>query len=112
VFVTGMSNGAMMSLRLACQSNRFSAVAAVAGNLPEPLATRCKPAGKDVLLIHGVDDAIVPYAGGYVSGIRPGNKRGRVLSAKQTFALLGKANGCQATREIPVRDLFHVPRAF
>src|SRR5581483_3179096 len=33
VFVTGMSNGAMMALRLACQTDVFAAIASVAGTL-------------------------------------------------------------------------------
>lgn len=33
VYVTGMSNGAMMALRLGCQSDIFAAIASVAGTL-------------------------------------------------------------------------------
>jgi polyhydroxybutyrate depolymerase len=63
VFVTGMSNGAMMAYRLACErSDRFAGIAPVAGALNvEP----CQPAKPvSVLAVHGTADASVPYAGG------------------------------------------------
>ncbi|MBB3754326.1 polyhydroxybutyrate depolymerase [Mycolicibacterium sp. BK634] len=61
VFATGMSNGAMMALRLACQSSLFAAVAPVAGTL----LTGCSGASPtSVLQIHGTADDRVPYGGG------------------------------------------------
>lgn len=61
VFVTGMSNGAMMALRLACQTDVFAAIAAVAGTL----LTDCSHARPtSVLQIHGTADDRVPYNGG------------------------------------------------
>ncbi|WP_036337762.1 alpha/beta hydrolase family esterase [Mycolicibacterium aromaticivorans] len=61
VFATGMSNGAMMALRLACQSNLFAAIAPVAGTL---LAQCSDPSPTSVLQIHGTADDRVPYGGG------------------------------------------------
>ena len=61
VYVTGMSNGAMMALRLGCQSNTFAAIAPVAGTL----MTDCSHAQPtSVLQIHGTADDRVPYNGG------------------------------------------------
>lgn len=61
VYVTGMSNGAMMALRLGCQTTTFAAVAVVAGTL----LTDCSGAHPtSVLQIHGTADAQVPYNGG------------------------------------------------
>jgi polyhydroxybutyrate depolymerase len=61
IYVTGMSNGAMMALRLACQSDLFAAVAPVAGTL----LTDCAHATPtSVLQIHGTADDRVPYGGG------------------------------------------------
>ncbi|OBK10989.1 alpha/beta hydrolase family esterase [Mycobacterium asiaticum] len=61
VYVTGMSNGAMMSLRLACDTDIFAAVAPVAGTM----VTNCSRARPtSVLQIHGTADASVPYNGG------------------------------------------------
>lgn len=61
IYVTGMSNGAMMALRLGCQTDLFAAVAAVAGTL----LTDCSRAVPTSLLqIHGTADDRVPFDGG------------------------------------------------
>jgi len=62
VYAAGFSNGACMAHRLACESDRFAAVAAVSGNMPSDMANRCSN-GKAVSVIdlHGTDDATVPY---------------------------------------------------
>lgn len=61
IYVTGMSNGAMMALRLGCQSDIFAALAPVAGTL----LTDCSaPRPASVLQIHGTADDRVPYNGG------------------------------------------------
>ena len=61
VYVAGMSNGAMMALRLGCQSDLFAAIAPVAGTL----LTDCSRARRvSVLQIHGTADDRVPYDGG------------------------------------------------
>ena len=44
VYVTGMSNGAMMALRLGCQTDVFAAIAPVAGTL----LTDCSNASADI----------------------------------------------------------------
>jgi polyhydroxybutyrate depolymerase len=61
VYVTGMSNGAMMALRLACQTSLFAAVAPVAGTL---LTDCSQPQPTSVLQVHGTADDRVPYDGG------------------------------------------------
>jgi poly(3-hydroxybutyrate) depolymerase len=61
VYATGMSNGAMMALRLGCQTDTFAAIAPVAGTL----LTDCSQARPtSVLQIHGTADDRVPYNGG------------------------------------------------
>jgi polyhydroxybutyrate depolymerase len=61
VYVTGMSNGAMMALRLGCQTDMFAAIAPVAGTLLTD-CSRARPTS--VLQIHGTADERVPYEGG------------------------------------------------
>lgn len=64
VFVLGHSNGAMMALRLMCQTTAFSAAVSVSGPL-EIDAKDCTLArGRRILSIHGALDANVPVAGG------------------------------------------------
>ncbi len=61
VYATGMSNGAMMALRLGCQTDTFAAIAPVAGTL----LTDCSQARPTSMLqIHGTADDRVPYNGG------------------------------------------------
>ena len=61
VYATGMSNGAMMALRLGCQTDTFAAIAPVAGTL-ETDCSGARPTS--VLQIHGTADDRVPYNGG------------------------------------------------
>ncbi|MEO8528506.1 MAG: PHB depolymerase family esterase [Pseudolysinimonas sp.] len=65
-FATGMSNGALMSYRLACDTTLFAAIAPVAGTI----VTTCDhPAATSVLEIHGLDDASVRMDGAPGGGV-------------------------------------------
>lgn len=63
VFMTGMSNGAMMAQRFACErADLVAAIAPVAGQLN---VGSCRPSRSvSVLMIHGLKDEHAPYAGG------------------------------------------------
>lgn len=85
VFLVGHSNGAFMSLRLACDaSERFAGVVAVAGSTFDD-ARRCGE-GPPVptLLLHGDQDTLVPIEG------RPG----LYPSARETGARFAQRNRC------------------
>ncbi len=74
IFVVGMSNGALMSYRLACESlPGLTAIVAVAGSFyPDP--NRCASARPvSVLHIHGTDDDIIKVEGGSDPSIGPGS---------------------------------------
>ena len=66
VYVFGMSNGAAMAGRLACErADRFAAVAQVAGTAAHVVAVDCRPARPmPILQIHGAADHLAPYEGG------------------------------------------------
>ena len=72
VYSTGISNGGMMSTRLACSlSSRIAAVAPVAGAYYPPMATNVNPgetcpdaAVVPVIAFHGTADTTVPFNGG------------------------------------------------
>ncbi|HEY3804019.1 MAG TPA: PHB depolymerase family esterase [Kofleriaceae bacterium] len=108
VFVTGMSNGGMMTYRLGCElADKIAAIAPVSGPLAASLATTCRPARPlPVLAMHGTDDPIVPYGGGEIR-LRNLNARGEVMSAEAAAELFARADGCTGaparTRE-PDRD--------
>jgi polyhydroxybutyrate depolymerase len=63
VFATGISNGGMMSYRLACEaSDVFAAVGVVSGALVSPDCAPKEPVS--VIHFHGTDDSYVPLGGG------------------------------------------------
>jgi polyhydroxybutyrate depolymerase len=95
IFCTGISNGAMMSLRMACEaSDRIAAVAAVAGNLPEELINHQPKDHVSIMLMNGDEDPLVPWEGGYVHFGR--QKRGKVISAMDTFKYWQDRNGMES----------------
>ncbi|HEX7521757.1 MAG TPA: PHB depolymerase family esterase, partial [Acidimicrobiia bacterium] len=77
VYAVGMSNGAMMAGRLACQlSERIAAIAQVAGTAAADAAQWCHPGRPvPVMQIHGTADPLVPYEGGPLGGGRHARRR-------------------------------------
>lgn len=67
VFASGMSNGAIMSHRLACElSERIAAIAPVAGTIGVSTCAPARPV--PVMQVHGTDDGHVPWDGGVGCG--------------------------------------------
>ncbi len=68
VYVTGISNGALMSFRLACElSDRIAAIAPVDGSMLANFSTQCSPTEPvPVLMMNGIDDPLVPWEGGQI----------------------------------------------
>ena len=98
VYVTGISNGAIMSYRLACEiPHKIAAIAPVDGNIPQMLFPDCYPASPvSVLAINNVNDPLVPYEGGNIySSIRRLNL-GKVLSVNESIAFWVSRNQCEA----------------
>ncbi|MCE9527288.1 MAG: prolyl oligopeptidase family serine peptidase [Planctomycetales bacterium] len=63
IFATGISNGGMMSYRLAAElSDRIAAIAPVAGTLGIETVKPSRPV--PVLHFHGTDDQFLPFKGG------------------------------------------------
>ena len=92
VYAAGMSNGAMMSYRLACErADRFAAIAPVAGQMSERLSASCAPSRPvSVIAFLGMEDPLVPFLGGPVKG-----NRGPVLSASGSREKWAAFNGCE-----------------
>jgi len=94
VYATGISNGAMMSFRLGCElSKKITAIAPVAGSMPEGLPGRCLPSREmPVLMISNTDDRLVRWGGGEV---RFGRKTfGRTISVPETVRYWVTHNQC------------------
>jgi polyhydroxybutyrate depolymerase len=105
VFVTGASNGGMMTLRLACaEVVDLAGIATMIANLPASLAGCKLTKPLPIVVINGTADPIVPYDGGTV-GVRL--QRGAVLSTEQTVAPFAGRNGCAdlKSRMLPDRNI-------
>ena len=99
VYVMGMSNGAMMALRLALEMKPApAAVAAVSGTMAASSACTGPAPQVSVLLIDGTDDPIVPYAGGRVGLGR--HKTGTVTGVTASRDWWLQADGLQGTPAI------------
>lgn len=94
VYATGISNGAMMSLRLACElTDRIAAVAPVVGAMPVNLTFTCRPSKPiSLLFINGMNDPLVPWNGGSVRFLR--QRLGRVVSVPETVSLWASHDRC------------------
>ncbi len=90
VYVTGISNGAMMAYRLAVEApDIVAAVAAVAGTLDLDPALVKVP--KPVLHFHGSDDEYVPWNGGRGSRTALGNAHRSVMTTIGTWVRIDGA---------------------
>lgn len=66
IYLTGMSNGAMMAYSMACRTSIAAAVGAVAGTLLDDCP---HPSPTSVIHVHGTDDENVRYDGAPGSGV-------------------------------------------
>lgn len=92
VFATGMSNGAILSHRLACElSERIAAIAPVAGTIG---VRDCHPTRRvPVMQIHGTADEHVPWNG----GVGCGPSSTDFISVPETMEGWRDRNGCRAS---------------
>jgi len=97
-YVCGMSNGGMMSFYLAFfLQDKISAIATVAASMPENLS-KGEPLNRiPILMIHGTDDPVVPWEGGYVSLF--GKNHGKVLSIYDTINFWKKHYNCKRSEK-------------
>jgi polyhydroxybutyrate depolymerase len=95
VYATGLSNGAMMSYRLAAElSERIAAIAPVAGSMA---LARFSPArAVPVLHIHSVDDGRALYGGGLGAPYPLTGTRVLHPPVEERLAQWARTNGCGA----------------
>jgi polyhydroxybutyrate depolymerase len=92
IFATGMSNGGILSHRLACElSSRIAAVAPVAGTIGVSTCTPSRPV--PVMHVHGSLDGHVPVGG----GIGCGPSGASYVSIADTMEGWRARNGCATT---------------
>jgi polyhydroxybutyrate depolymerase len=64
VYGMGHSNGAMMTMRLVCETSLYAAAVSISGPLNLNVQSCPGSRGKHILAIHGAEDQNVPIAGG------------------------------------------------
>jgi polyhydroxybutyrate depolymerase len=96
VFVTGISNGGLMSFRLGCRlPDKIRAIAPVTAQIPSAMAPLCRSESTVSLAIfNGTKDPLVPYNGGQITVFR--QQRGEVLSTDKTISVWRQKNHCSA----------------
>lgn len=106
IFFVGVSDGAMMTHRFACERTRkLRAFVAVIGSMPYNVArrrSRCGTESISALMINGTEDPIVPWNGGLVRF--EGQELGRVLPVERTFSFWQRHNGCTAVETSMIPD--------
>jgi polyhydroxybutyrate depolymerase len=95
VFVTGMSNGGFMAIRLAIElSDKIKAVAAVSAQMGFQNKFLKMRHPISFMLINGTKDPVVPYNGGEMKLFKFSKSRGNVLSTDETLEYFLKNNNC------------------
>lgn len=99
IFVTGISNGAMMSYRLACAiPEKIAAIAPVAGALPiDLLPYNISDVPISICVISGTHDPLVPWEGGQIGF--PRNPRGIVLSVPESVLFWVAHDNCSTSSD-------------
>lgn len=98
LFVSGMSNGGFMAMRLACEmATTFRACISVTGSLAANF--NCVPnSNVNILLFAGTDDELVPYGGGEVASSGSFSK-----GFEELLDFWGEQNACSdfTTEKLP-----------
>jgi polyhydroxybutyrate depolymerase len=101
IYIVGHSNGGFMAHHMACkQSDRIAAIVSLAGATYSNMRS-CKPTSPvSMLQIHGTNDAVISFTGGYLFG-------NAYPSARKTLDVWGKINKCgkKPARVLPKLDL-------
>jgi polyhydroxybutyrate depolymerase len=102
IYLTGISNGGMMSYRLACEmSSTFREIFPVTANMPQEADTICKPQKPvSITVFNGTEDPLVPYYGGNVKVL--GKKHGEVISTDESLRFWSEKAGCKNKTIIPL----------
>jgi len=90
IYATGMSNGAFMSYRLACEiPEKIAAIAPVAGTMNVDL---CEPSrAVPIIQFHSFEDSNVPYLGGIGDGVS-NHYNPPIDSVQNAWAVLNNCN--------------------
>lgn len=100
IYFAGISNGGMMSIRMACdRPDLVAGIGVVASSMPAGFV--CK-AGRPLaaIFIHGTEDTLVRYEGGPVAeGVGRDVDRGGTISIPDSLAFFAANNDCDGAGE-------------
>jgi polyhydroxybutyrate depolymerase len=100
IYITGASNGGMMTYRMLCEmTSLFAAGAPVIANMPTNLTPLCSPSAPiPMLILNGEEDPLMPWDGGDIGAALPKrlkDYRGTVESTDATVAYWAGHDQCQ-----------------
>ena len=106
IYLVGVSNGGMMTFRMACDAPEvFAGFAAVIANMSVSLAERCRPGrGVPMLIMNSTKDPLIPWRGGPLGFA---GRYGALISTQDSMEFWRRNNGCQGERQkkpLPDRD--------
>jgi polyhydroxybutyrate depolymerase len=104
IFVTGISNGGLMSYQLGCSlPDKIRAIAPVTAQIPAAIAPLCSlESAVSLAVFNGTEDPLVPYNGGQITVFH--RNRGAVLSTDETMRIWRRKNRCSPeplVKELP-----------
>ena len=114
IFVTGMSNGGFMAIRLAVElSNKITAVAVVSAQMSFKTKFLQMHQPISFMLINGTEDPVIPFNGGKIKSARLSKRKGSVLSTNETIKYFVENNNCnkksiKSTQDIRKLDMTSV----
>lgn len=96
IFVTGVSNGGLMSMRLGCEKpSLVGAIAPVISTMPEVIAQMCRSARPlPAMFMAGTADPLMPYDGKPNAFLLGRGNNTPMLSMPATLDLWRARNGC------------------
>lgn len=100
VYVTGISNGGMMTYRLACELNdRITGFAPVAASFPVDYFRNCKPnRAVPIMIFNSPDDGFMPWNGGEIRHSEKRGVGGNVIPVSDSVDFWKAQNRCSASR--------------
>jgi polyhydroxybutyrate depolymerase len=104
VFLTGASNGGMMSLRTACEAaDHITGIAPVIASLP--VDWDCAPSkAMPAMFFNGTEDEFIPFKGGRIAERKTRRDLGVVRSVDETMEIFRRINGCSGVAKSETLD--------
>jgi len=104
IFVTGISNGGIMTLRLATEvAGRLAAVAPISASLPDSSECPLPAQPLSILFMNGTADPMLPYHGGTI-GNPPNPDHGSVMPVETSIHIW-----CNINRTDTIPQIEHYP---